>query len=336
MKRLQLHNRFATSVLLLQMIAASFFMVYATDAPGQVVLVFRDSSQINDSLIMLGDIADIRGGPADLRKAMARTIVGRSAPPGFSRFVGTGDIIGYRLAASFGKVAITGRGAVRVQVLTLCRKYRVGDFESEIRSYLDTAAGWKRGESEITITNPEEIIRCFNRPAAVSFGKQKEHFPKGNTIVILHVNQGAWSVKVPVHCRFTVSIPVVVARTAIARGELVTTDNCEVRTMDITHFSPNPLRTMSALAGKRASRTIRPGRILHDRMVKIIPVIEKGDPVAIEVRKGRISVSVAGIARERGGIGDRIWVENKKTNKLIRVQIRKKGSVTVLQGGVSI
>jgi flagella basal body P-ring formation protein FlgA len=71
-------------------------------------------------------------------------------------------------------------------------------------------------------------------------------------------------------------------------------------------------------------------------MVKTVPAVEKGDPVAIIVKKGRISVSVVGIAREQGEIGEKIWVQNSKTNKLIRVKIKGKGIVTVLQGGVSI
>jgi flagella basal body P-ring formation protein FlgA len=110
----------------------------------------------------------------------------------------------------------------------------------------------------------------------------------------------------------------------------------EMQRLDITRFAPVPLTVKGQLDNKRAARTIAPGTILHDRLFTVIPVVEKGDEVSIEYSAGRVSVAVAGIARERGGIGDRIWVENRETRRLIRVEIRDRGRVSIPQKGASI
>ena len=113
-------------------------------------------------------------------------------------------------------------------------------------------------------------------------------------------------------------------------------ENCEIRLMDITRFAPTPFTELQSVEGKLAARSLNSGKILHCRLAKALPVIDKGDIVSIRLNKGRISVAVTGIARERGGIGDRIWVKNRKTNKLIRAQILDRGVVTVEQGGRAI
>ena len=106
--------------------------------------------------------------------------------------------------------------------------------------------------------------------------------------------------------------------------------------MDLTRFAPVPFTDCNDLDGMRASRTIRAGSILHERMVLSVPVVEKGEPVSIICAKGRISIAVAGIARENGGKGERIWVENSATHKLIRVMVSEKGKVHVPQGGAAL
>jgi flagella basal body P-ring formation protein FlgA len=64
--------------------------------------------------------------------------------------------------------------------------------------------------------------------------------------------------------------------------------------------------------------------------------VEKDDAVSILYSSKRFSIAIPAIAREPGAIGDRIWVRNMNSNKLIRAQIREKGIVTVIQGELSI
>jgi flagella basal body P-ring formation protein FlgA len=106
--------------------------------------------------------------------------------------------------------------------------------------------------------------------------------------------------------------------------------------MDITTFGPKPLFNTDSLTGVRAVRTINPGTILHTRLIETIPAIQKGDLVEILVCKGRVRVAVQGIAREPGKIGERIWVENTNSRKLVQAIVKNKGTVTIAQGGLSI
>jgi flagella basal body P-ring formation protein FlgA len=188
----------------------------------------------------------------------------------------------------------------------------------------------------VTITNSEDRIKCFNKEFRMLFSGLKDRFPKGTTNCKLTVQQGSYSLSYPVRCRFSVQAPVVVTCLPIARGEIITSDKCTIQKRNITAFGPTPYTSIAALKNKRAARSLKPGTILHNRLLLTVPDIEKGDAVSIVLKKGRIAITVSGVARESGEIGDRIWVQNRNTRKLIRVEIRDKGIVEALQGGVSI
>jgi flagella basal body P-ring formation protein FlgA len=82
-----------------------------------------------------------------------------------------------------------------------------------------------------------------------------------------------------------------------------------------------------------ALRSVAAGGILHDRMLRAIPVVARGDQVRIHYIGERVKISVLGVARDNGGSGERIWVENLQTGKLIRAAVSGKGSVVVHQEG---
>jgi hypothetical protein len=50
------------------------------------------------------------------------------------------------------------------------------------------------------------------------------------------------------------------------------------------------------------------------------------------VNNGPVKVSVIMRAREKGTLGDRIWVQNEMNHKLFKVKIVGKGLVQLMQG----
>ena len=301
-----------------------------------ITLSFRDSVLVNDTTFTIGDIARLSGGDASMRERITAIVAGTSAPPGYARFISTTEYITGLLAAEFPGMPITTAGAKRPLIRTDYRMVRIADYEADLRSYIAAAIGWKAGEWQVAIGNLSDSCKVLDELPVVSFGGLDNRFSKGNTNVTLKLRQGTRTWRLPVRCRFTVSAPVLVTNAAIGRGQTITPDLCELRTMDITHFAPSPITSPEQLLGKKAARSIDPGTILHDRLLTAIPIVEKGDAGSIMITRGRISIAVTGIARERGSVGDRIWVENSETRKLIRTEILEKGKVTPLQGGVSI
>ncbi|MBN1308410.1 MAG: flagellar basal body P-ring formation protein FlgA [Chitinispirillaceae bacterium] len=304
--------------------------------PATVTLLFHDSALVNDTLFTVGDIARVTGSSGEVTGAVTACVAGTCAPPGYNRFISAADLVSFRLKTGFPEVAFTCTGSKRPLVRTDFRMIRLSDHEAELRSWIASTIGWKAGEWEVTVDNPADSCALLDKPVSLSFDGLENRFPKGSTNLSMIARQGSRSRRIPVRCRFSVNAPVVVTVKPIGRGDVLQADDCEIRRMDITRFAPAPYTSVTQIRNKRATRSIAAGAILHDRLLANIPAIEKNDAVSIVYEKGRISVTVSGIARERGAVGDRIWVENRQTHKLIRAVIRKKGTVSLLQGGVSI
>ena len=320
---------FSTGVLLV--LAGSAFA-----EQNSIALTFREEVLVRDTVFSVGNLAQVEGANAALIATIQSTVAGQSAPPGYSRFLSTADFSALRLRNAFPEVAFSLHGASRTTIRTDYRTVSVADCEKSIRSYVDSAVGWKPDEWRMEITNPLDSCKCLNTSYAVTASGLRNPFPKGNTNLTLEISQGSKNSRLTVACIFSVTCRVVAAKNEISRGTPISTDDLEIRTMDCTRFAPVPFTDYNDLAGKKAARTIKAGSILHQRMVLNVPVIEKGEPVSIVFSKGRFSIAVAGIAREKGDKGERIWVENSATHKLIRVIVREKGKVHVLQGGAAI
>ncbi|HON09837.1 MAG TPA: flagellar basal body P-ring formation chaperone FlgA [Chitinispirillaceae bacterium] len=302
-------------------------------AASVVSLSFSDSVLVNDTLIRLGDIADIKSPDSKLNDRIRKYPVGGAAPAGYSRLVNTEDLVNYRLRSEFHGVDFRVSGNRRIVVHTDFVENRIGEFSEAIKTYLDSALMWPEGCWSFELENPEASWKTLRKPEKVFLSGLDNGYSKGSTQLQLTSEQGGQRSKIKITCKIRVTIPVLVSSVEISRGQEFSAENCEMKSIDITRFAPVPFSSFDQLKEKRAARTIAPGTIIHNRLVQSIPVVEKGDQVQIMYDKGRVRLSVMGVAREPGGIGERIWVENAATNKLIRVVIRGKGKVSIPQGG---
>lgn len=312
-------------------------IVSVFSSPNSVVsLHFRDSVMVRDTLIKVNDIAAVSSENSNLSEMVRASVAGSSAPAGYSRFLNADDLVMYRLKSQYQDVVFEISGNHRVKVSTDFVEKKIGDYLGEINEYLTSVISWPQGHWNVEIENPETSWKCLNSPVRVKAEGLQNGYPKGRTLLVLLVEQGNRQQKINVRCNFKVRIPVLVSSKMIQRGQPISSQDFEFKEMDITRFAPAPYTEADHIEGMRASRTINPGMILHDRMVQAIPAVDKGDRVQILLQKGRIKVAVSAIAREPGGIGDRIWVENTVSNKLVQVVVTGKGTVKAPQGGSTI
>ena len=300
---------------------------------GAVTLQFVDSAMVNDTLIRLGDIAKIECADAALAGRVRAFAAGEAAPAGYSRFINTEDLLTFSVRPQFKGVNIVSGNVKRVKVVSDYQQRTIGEFDGEIRSYLNGRLAWGAGECSLTINNPQVSWKSGRGPVDVEVSGIDNPFAKGNAGLTLIVRQGPRVSRVPVSCRIAVKAPVLVASRQIERGEEITADNSMTQVVDITNFAYIPMREVPKAGTATVFRSISAGNILHDRMLRVIPVVARGDQVRINFIGERIKVSVLGVARDNGGSGDRIWVENLQTKKLIRAAVSGKGSVVVHKEG---
>jgi len=298
-----------------------------------IELLFKDSASVNDTIITFGDIASVRSRDSGIAEKIRQTAAGVSAPAGFSRFVSSEDAVIFRLKPLFGNAQISIHGSRRISVFTNYTKVSVSDYRENIIGYIKSNLSWPQQCFSVTILNPEYSLNVLNQPFDVSPRGLSDCYAKGNTQIELITRQGNRTYRIPVRFKINVTIPVIVACRQIKRGKIVEIEDCEFRKMDITGFGPTPLSSIEDIKNMQTLRTIEPGTVIHDRLLKQKPLIEKGDRVTICSEHASVRVYVSAVARESGNAGEKIWVQNENSNRLIRVTVLDKGKVAISEGG---
>jgi flagella basal body P-ring formation protein FlgA len=310
-----------------------FALAASASSQNTVTLHFVDSVMVNDSLIRVGDIARVESADAALASRVRAMSAGEAAPAGFSRFINSEDLVMFRVRPQFRGVNIVTANNKRIKVISDYQEMTVGQFEGAIRSYVESRLGWDKSEWELTINNPQASWKIGRGAVSAEVSGIDNPYAKGNTSLTLTVRQGSRVTRVPVTCRITVNAKVLTATRTIQRGEEFSNENSTAKVVDITSLAYTPLRQLPRAGTMTAMRTVSAGNVLHDRMLRAIPVVARGDQVRIHFVGERVKISVLGVARDNGGSGDRIWVENLQTGKLIRAAVSGRGSVVVHQEG---
>ncbi len=114
---------------------------------------------------------------------------------------------------------------------------------------------------------------------------------------------------------------VLVATDRIGSREEINSDRVTTRRMDITTLAELPIFSHDQLAGYRAKRNIRRGKIITAAALELIPDVERGTEVTVIYSDGLCRITTSGIALQTGVAGDYIKVKNKGTKKVIIARV---------------
>lgn len=103
-------------------------------------------------------------------------------------------------------------------------------------------------------------------------------------------------------------IAVLVAARSIARGSRIGELDLRVEQRDMSRLSNGTVLDVRSAIGKQASRAIPAGGLLVASMLESIPVIKRGDMVAIRYQSGALRIDSRGISRQDAAVGERVRV----------------------------
>ncbi|MBD3317022.1 MAG: flagellar basal body P-ring formation protein FlgA [Chitinivibrionales bacterium] len=309
------------------------FVFWWVEVSAGLSITFSDSSLVNDTAIRLGDIAQLHGDDGALTRELEARIIGQAAPPGFARYVGHYEAVRYAVTSRFPTVELPEPTTGRTRVVTDYRTAGIDDYRDRILDYLATTIEWVPQDYTVDIENADETWRCHNHPFTVRVEGLTDPRPRGHVRLWLVVTQMGKERRVMVRCRVKVTAAVLVAAGTIRRGEPISAAAIRKERRDITSLRFVPLTEPTAVSKVRAVRTLTPGTVLHDRCVEKMPLIYRDDLVYVTTQAGNVRVSVRARARESGGLGDLIWVQNLNSRKLLRVKVRGKEDVRVERKG---
>lgn len=197
--------------------------------------------------------------------------------------------------------------------------------ESYLRRHFTPADG--RLELHVDAPDPRlRLAACAGAPAASLPG---DRLIGSRINVALHcAGPVPWTIYLPADVH--VYRPVLVATTALARGEEIAPEDVRAALRDTSLLGYGYLDSTAQLAGRRLLRPVAPGAALEPGMFAPRLLIHAGDPVSLLAVDGAVRVRSRGIALAGGGAGTRIAVRNDSSGRILQAIVEAAGQVRVL------
>ena len=178
---------------------------------------------------------------------------------------------------------------------------------------------------EVIVGNLDPRLRLVQCSEQLSLSIPPGSRLQGNTTIGVRCsNPKAWSIYIPV--RIAIYQQAVIAVRKMARGEIISPDDIILDDVDTSRVRGSSFTEITDLIGTKLKTTLKANQVIDSTTICLIC---KGDTVIIKSNNKAVSVSVAGVALNDGGKGDRIRVQNNASRRVVDALITSNGVVSV-------
>lgn len=134
-----------------------------------------------------------------------------------------------------------------------------------------------------------------------------------------------------IHLRAVITVFdfVAVVSVPVRRGDVVSSDNIELRLTDISGVPNGTTQDYSPWTAYRFKRQVAPGRPLTVGMIEPPKLVQKGESVIIINRSSKLTVRMQGTALSDGVEGARIRVLNNSSERIVQGKVVSAGLIQV-------
>jgi flagella basal body P-ring formation protein FlgA len=295
-----------------------------------IVITMPPEAQVQGPQIILGDVAEIQGEPADTVARLRQVLLGQAPPAGVARLLSKSTLVTQLKHQGLWTQELQFQGALQSRVRRASQRLEPQHMETVVRQALS------RRPPQTTQPTSIRDIRGL-RPVFVPLGPVQyevtlpgRHRLLGPTSFTLTI-QVAGKVAKQLHGTATIAVAQEVVRLVrpVAQGEIITADAVSRTQVPVTQ----PLRQMMIqpedVIGKHARRSLAGNVPLSTQDVTAVTVVRRGDMVRIVLESPLIKVSTPGEALEAGKPGDTIRVKNTSSNREVRAQVIDKQTVRI-------
>jgi flagella basal body P-ring formation protein FlgA len=306
----------------LMAVALTFFFTGATPAIATVAIVLKQKASVESDVVYLGDIAEIQGAGKEPSAKLAGVQIQRSPR------VGTSDVVQKeRIVArlrSFGMTASDYRMTNGDTVIVTRRSDTISPKEvcGAVKSFIEKTAPWSKEQVKIKklrLRHPVEVAPGRHR-ITVQAPKHTDWLgPIPFTVTIWTGDRVAKKLVVP--ATIEVWSDVLLASKPLGRGEPITKDKVKAVKMNLARAPSNAIMSLDQALGRRVNRSVAANSILRGDQIEMPPVVRRGDLVQVVAQSKAIRVSVKGIAKQNGGVGEHIRVQNVRSKRIIHAMV---------------
>ena len=276
--------------------------------------------------VTLGDIAVISGLDG-LSKEIRNIYVGRAPSPGKRRSL-KGSMIQAKLESLDLPQDTVLNIPARVQVHRLAQEVDDQDFEEMLTDFLFGKLPQGRFEiSRFQVNGNGPVPEGFLDITLEEFRSDK-FYGQVSLRAAISVD-GRMERRVSIAAWVDYDAPIVVTTRNLDRMDILSAGDVKVETQNLSRLPEGVLTDPREIRGMRLRQDLEAGEHLLARMLEKPPLVERGEEVTIMARTGTMSITTVGLAKEAGGLGDSIEVENTMSEKIITCQVTGPARVEV-------
>lgn len=312
------------------LLCACLFLASLCAFPGIVhgmEVHFKSQARVEGKRLHLRDVADISPGTA--RERYGSAVLFRVPDPGTVKTYKAGTLKAYVKNLVQADRSIRWSGAERVTVRSEGNLIRGKRIEQSIEQYIrDRKPGFDQGDISFRMRGRKS---SFTLPAGnvdIQVNPSRKDVLKCRRFNLIFRVDGRVVKNTSVVGRIQARAPVVVASRALSRDRMVRRSDLKRKKIDVTGMG-DPCTTPSKLVGKRLKHSMRAGEPFEAGDVARPLLVEHGELVTLQARKGGLLVTARGIAQNDGVKGEMIRVENTSSGREVFARVSGDGRVRV-------
>jgi flagella basal body P-ring formation protein FlgA len=294
-----------------------------------IYLHLKEQAKVNGDLILLGDIAEIKGEDVSLIKQLQRILLGKSPRPGYTKMITFQNIL-YQLGKGhFDPEILSFSGPDRCKVERQCREITARELEAffvrqfheqfsdkdieldSVKSHLSTNLKISTGKITFEISSSEPPSRS------------KENFA-------LEIRRDGQLVKhVWVSATLRYHITVAVAQRDLSRGQQITPADIAPQEIISTQRDLDQISDPAQAIGMICRQPVRRGTALSTKMLEKPLLIKKGAIIKIIAKNRNLRVESLGKALADGYQGHVIPVQNLASQKSIYGEVIGENKINI-------
>jgi len=291
------------------------------DAAG-VTLSAARQVQVSGTVITVGDIATVAGDDPEMVQRIQEVSLGNAPILGASRSIDK-SYLEIRLRQN--RIEPNDMAMLVPDTIEITRKsveIPKSRIERIALDYLEPRLPWDRNKTKITLSSTSDVVNLSDEDftAEVSLPNRTNLIGSVPLLVRFFVKNQVER-KIWVTATISVESPVVIAKQAINRRQIITEDMIDVVAADLAKLPSNAMTDREEVVGKRALRVINPSEVLRTDLIELPPLVKRNDIVTIVAETGALRVCTKGEVKENGRRGDRIRVMNLDSKKEVFARV---------------
>ncbi|MBF0211203.1 MAG: flagellar basal body P-ring formation protein FlgA [Desulfamplus sp.] len=318
---------------------ALFHIIYfpsalsASNETKEIQIELRESVEVNNRKIKLGEIADIEA-PEILKRQISAIDMGFSPAPGKGKILDgrqvESKIKSNRLFASnnLSSENISIFVPDKIYIERLSQQIASDDLKSIYEEYISERLGGQ--DFEIRDFNVRGLDTYPEGEVDISepVSNSKELKGRVTLYVKIKVNEKDYG-RVSLSGWVDIFDDVLCASRSLTRGKTIQEGDVHVKRVNVANIHGDYFNDVNDVIGKVLNRNAPANKAITPNMVEEQAVVRRGDRVKIVAARGNLKLVTIGVAKSDGRIDETIQVQNTTSGKSINAVVTGKDSVKV-------